>query len=56
MINGEGQYSVWPAFLDVPSGWTVRYGAESRQLGLDCINSRWTDMRLNRLQPQVKAQ
>lgn len=56
MINGEGQYSVWPAFLDVPSGRTVLYGEKSRQLCLDCINSHWTDMRPNRLKPQVKEQ
>ncbi|MGR4029499.1 MbtH family protein, partial [Bacillus sp. ZZQ-131] len=21
LINEEGQYSLWPAFLDVPIGW-----------------------------------
>ncbi|MBP2637848.1 MAG: MbtH domain protein [Firmicutes bacterium] len=56
LINGEGQYSIWPAFLDVPSGWTVIYGEESRQLCLDYINSRWTDMRPNSLKPQVQEQ
>lgn len=56
LINDGGQYSVWPAFLDVPSGWTVLYGKESRQLCLDYINSRWTDMRPNNLKTQVKAQ
>ncbi len=23
LINEEGQYSLWPGFIDVPSGWTV---------------------------------
>lgn len=44
LINDEGQYSLWPAFLDVPSGWAAVYGEDSRQLCLDYINSRWCDM------------
>lgn len=23
LVNEEGQYSLWPGFIDVPSGWTV---------------------------------
>lgn len=52
--NGEGQYSIWPVFLDVPSGWNVIYGEVSRQLCLDFIDSHWTDMRPNRLKSQVE--
>ncbi|HWQ42483.1 MAG TPA: MbtH family protein [Desulfosporosinus sp.] len=50
LINDEGQYSLWPAFLDVPSGWAVVY-EESRQLCLDYINLRWGDMRPNSIRP-----
>jgi uncharacterized protein YbdZ (MbtH family) len=25
LINGEGQYSLWPTFADVPAGWTVAH-------------------------------
>lgn len=56
LMNDEGQYSIWPAFLDIPAGWTVIYGKESRQLCLDYINSRWTGMSPNRLKPQVQRQ
>lgn len=54
LVNGEGQYSIWPAFLDVPSGWNFVYGEDSRQRCLDYINSCWTDMRPNSLKPWVK--
>ncbi|OLZ52698.1 MbtH family protein [Amycolatopsis keratiniphila] len=45
LINDEGQYSLWPAFADVPQGWTVAHGAGSRQACLDHIERNWTDMR-----------
>ena len=45
LINDEGQYSLWPDFIDVPPGWTTVYGAASRQSCLDYINQNWTDMR-----------
>ncbi|MBW7460090.1 MbtH family protein [Paenibacillus sepulcri] len=45
LINGEGQYSLWPAFVETPKGWSAVYGQESRQSCLDYINSKWTDMR-----------
>ncbi|MGA8942614.1 MAG: MbtH family protein [Thermoactinomyces sp.] len=45
LINDKGQYSLWPSFLEVPPGWTVIYGQESRQKCLDYINSHWKDMK-----------
>ena len=47
LINDEEQYSIWPAFLEIPSGWNSVYGTESRQKCLDYINTQWTDMRPN---------
>lgn len=47
--NKEGQYSLWPDFVDVPVGWSVVYGDESRMVCLDYINSHWGDMRPNSL-------
>lgn len=32
LINDEGQHPLWPAFLDVPSGWTAVCGEVSRQV------------------------
>ena len=27
LVNDEGQHSLWPAFAEVPAGWTVVLGA-----------------------------
>ncbi len=35
----------WPAFAEVPAGWTVVHGAASRQSCLDYVEEHWTDMR-----------
>lgn len=43
--NHEGQHSLWPAFIDVPSGWDVVHTTDSRQACIDYINEHWTDMR-----------
>ncbi|MFI0716532.1 MbtH family protein [Streptomyces inhibens] len=45
LVNDEGQYSLWPAFADVPNGWTVILDEASRQQCLDYVNEQWTDMR-----------
>ncbi|MFI8007290.1 MbtH family protein [Streptomyces sp. NPDC086010] len=45
LVNGEGQYSLWPARLDVPGGWRVEGSEGSRQECLDVIEAAWTDMR-----------
>ncbi len=45
LVNDEGQHSLWPVFADVPEGWTVAHGEDSRQAALDWIENHWTDMR-----------
>jgi MbtH protein len=45
LINDEGQYSLWPAFIEIPAGWTVAHPQDTRQACLDYINQHWTDMR-----------
>ncbi|CAJ1004129.1 MULTISPECIES: MbtH family protein [Brevibacillus] len=50
LINHEGQYSLWPAFIAVPEGWTVVLGPQTRQECLDYIRSQWTDLRPRSLQ------
>jgi MbtH protein len=45
LVNGEGQYSLWPDFAEVPHGWAVMYGPASRTDCLDYVNEHWTDMR-----------
>jgi MbtH protein len=45
LINDEGQYSLWPAFAQVPGGWKIVFGEDSRKACLDFIEENWTDMR-----------
>ncbi|MFE1293029.1 MbtH family protein [Streptomyces sp. NPDC058751] len=45
LVNDEGQYSLWPAFAEVPAGWNVELPETDRQSALDHINENWTDMR-----------
>ena len=45
LVNDEGQYSLWPAFVDVPAGWTTVLAEASRDAALEYINTNWTDMR-----------
>ena len=45
LVNDEGQYSMWPSFAEVPAGWTVAKGEDTRQACLDHIEANWTDMR-----------
>jgi MbtH protein len=45
LINREDQYSLWPAFIQVPAGWTVAHEQDSRAACLDYIERNWTDMR-----------
>jgi len=45
LVNAENQHSLWPEFVDVPAGWTVAFGPETRQACLDHVEANWTDMR-----------
>ena len=56
LINDEGQYSLWPAFIDVPAGWTVAHPSATRSACLDYINQHWTDMRPQSLIDAMNSQ
>ncbi|NEC69473.1 MbtH family protein [Streptomyces sp. SID9727] len=45
LVNDEGQHSLWPAFAEVPAGWTVAHGESGRASALAYIEAEWTDMR-----------
>jgi MbtH protein len=45
LVNDEGQYSLWPAFAEVPAGWTVAVADSTRADALEYIEKEWTDMR-----------
>ncbi len=44
LINEEGQYSLWPAFLDVPIGRNIVYEEASRQSCLEYVEYNWKDL------------
>lgn len=54
LINDEGQYSLWPAFAEIPAGWTVAHGEDTRQACLDYVEEHWTDMRPKSLIEEMK--
>ncbi|MFB4300562.1 MbtH family protein [Actinomadura sp. NTSP31] len=45
LVNHEGQYSLWPEFVDVPAGWEVAQPRASRADSLRYIEENWVDMR-----------
>ncbi len=45
LINDEGQYSLWPTSVEVPSGWKNVFGPSSRIDCLDYVEANWKDMR-----------
>ncbi|MEU8925308.1 MbtH family protein [Kitasatospora sp. NPDC048545] len=45
LVNHEGQYSLWPAFAEIPQGWETALAETDRQSALDHIERNWTDMR-----------
>jgi uncharacterized protein YbdZ (MbtH family) len=45
LVNDEGQYSLWPGFLDIPAGWAATGPKGKRKDCLDWIDANWTDMR-----------
>jgi MbtH protein len=45
VMNGEEQYSIWPADRPIPAGWTTAGPTASKSACLDYIKEVWTDMR-----------
>ncbi len=43
--NHEGQFSLWPDHADVPTGWRVVLGPDSRVACLTYVEEKWTDLR-----------
>jgi MbtH protein len=55
LVNHEDQYSLWPASVDTPKGWTVAYPHNTRQACLDYVERHWTDMRPRSLADAMDA-
>ena len=45
LVNDEGQHSLWPAFVDVPAGWSTVLAGTDRQSCIDYVDEHWVDMR-----------
>jgi MbtH protein len=43
--NDENQHSLWPAFADVPDGWTVVHGPGPREDCMTYVREHWQDLR-----------
>ncbi|BFM50689.1 MbtH family NRPS accessory protein [Marinomonas sp. THO17] len=45
VINGQEQYSIWPTYHPVPTGWSEVGIVGNKETCLAHINTVWTDMR-----------
>ncbi|WKX69497.1 MbtH family protein [Streptomyces sp. XD-27] len=45
LVNDEGQYSLWPAFADVPAGWQAVLEDAGHDESQAYVAAHWTDMR-----------
>lgn len=45
VVNHEEQYSIWPAWRELPAGWRAAGKEGRKDECLSFINEVWTDMR-----------
>jgi MbtH protein len=45
VVNGDGQYAIWPLNKAVPEGWERALVQGSRDACLEFIRKTWIDMR-----------
>jgi MbtH protein len=55
LVNDEEQYSLWPAFTEIPAGWHAVYGEASRAACLEYIENNWADIRPKSLRDAMAA-
>ena len=53
LVNDEEQHGLWPTFADIPAGWRVAFGADSRSACLEYVEQNWTDIRPKRLRERL---
>jgi MbtH protein len=56
VVNGEEQYSIWPAGRQIPLGWRAVGKQGSKAECLDYIEQVWTDMRPLSLRRKLEPQ
>jgi MbtH protein len=45
LVNDEQQHSLWPTFTDVPAGWHVVFGPDTRANCRAYVQETWVDLR-----------
>jgi len=55
VVNHEEQYSIWPAFKDIPDGWRAVGKTGNKEACLAYIKAVWTDMRPLSLRVEMDA-
>lgn len=45
LVNTEDQYSLWPAEINVPDGWSTVFGPKTKLHCQQFIEENWVDMR-----------
>ncbi len=56
VVNHEEQYSIWPAWKEIPAGWREAGKSGPKDQCLAYINEVWTDMRPLSLRKAMEAQ
>jgi MbtH protein len=56
LVNDEGQHSLWPSFAEVPAGWTIAFGDDTRDACVSYVEEHWTDLRPRSLRDRMDAQ
>ena len=54
VMNHEEQYSIWPAYREIPAGWNDMGVRGTKDECLDHIEKVWTDMRPLSLRKQME--
>jgi MbtH protein len=56
VLNHEEQYSIWPAYKELPLGWTAAGKQGPKAECLAYIEEVWTDMRPLSLRKKMEEQ
>ncbi|MBE1490015.1 MbtH family protein [Plantactinospora soyae] len=57
LVNDEAQHSLWPSFVEIPTGWSVAFGVDGPQSRDDClayVEKNWTDLRPRSLRERME--
>ncbi|MGY4099941.1 MbtH family protein [Nocardia sp. R16R-3T] len=55
LSNDEEQYCLWLSFAEIPIGWYVVFGEDSRSACIEYVEKNWTDMRPKSLRDAIAA-